>query len=369
MCPVVEKIRTSSYRPQTDGLVERQNRTLIAMISKFVNEQLTDWDELLPYLVMAYNTTVHNSTGCTPFSMIYGREACLPVDLLYPLKQDPGSQGQTLCGPEYVEILRNRITRTHEYAREKLQRSSAHQKRNYDVTVRPRHTFKVGDIVRYFYPRLRVANKFAKQWIGPYIVLSQKSDVNFEIKGNLKSGREDIRVVHRDNLIPFERPREQIFAHYEARETDDERFHVGGGRRKSRTPKPGQGVLTPLRTDQGNLFGPLSDANDRRADDPPDSDANFDDSLSMGDNPIDCEDLEAELSVKFRSRDKQPTLGASDLWQHKSDFPNTTSSSNEPLELSGAGVCTRVPTSSVPPLNIATRPSRWRRKVFRYGFD
>jgi len=362
----IEKLRTSSYHPQTDGLVERQNRTLISMISKFVNDKLSDWDDLLPYLLMAYNTTVHNSTGCTPFSMIYGREACLPVDLLYPIKQERGSRGTTLCGPEYVENLRNSISSSHEYAREKLERSSAHQKRNYDVRVKPRHTFNVGDIVRYFYPRMRVANKFAKQWIGPYIILSQKTDVDFEIKGNLKSGREDIRTVHKDNLIHFEQDRETLFAHYQAHESEDERPPSTRGRRKSKTFKSGQGILPPLRTDQGNLFGPLSEANDRRTADPPDLEINFDDSLSMGESPIDCEDLEAELSDKFRSSKKQSALRASDLWQHRPDTPELTSSFTEQSE---TGVGNPLPPPRVPPLNIYSRPSRIRRNVFRYGFD
>ena len=53
----IEKTRTTPYRPQSDGLVERLNRTLIAMLSAFVNGNKDDWDDHLPYLMMAYKAT------------------------------------------------------------------------------------------------------------------------------------------------------------------------------------------------------------------------------------------------------------------------------------------------------------------------
>jgi len=42
-----------------------------------------DWDEKLPSVAFAYRTSVHESTGFTPFYLMYGREASLPADLVY----------------------------------------------------------------------------------------------------------------------------------------------------------------------------------------------------------------------------------------------------------------------------------------------
>ena len=50
----IEKTRTTPYRPQSGELVERLNRTLIAMLSAFVNDNRDDWDDHLPNLMMAY---------------------------------------------------------------------------------------------------------------------------------------------------------------------------------------------------------------------------------------------------------------------------------------------------------------------------
>ena len=59
----LQRTRTTPYRPQSDGLVERFNRTLIAMLSKFCSEKHNDWDQHLPFLMCAYRASVNESTG------------------------------------------------------------------------------------------------------------------------------------------------------------------------------------------------------------------------------------------------------------------------------------------------------------------
>ena len=129
------------YRPQTDGLVERQNRTLLDMLSKYVRYQYSDWDDHLPFLVMAYNTSIHDSTGCMPFPLVYGREALLPVDLVYPpVNLEPLS---FKSGSGYVEYLRNSISETHTVARKNLKKSAIRQARNYKVRAGNKPKFNV----------------------------------------------------------------------------------------------------------------------------------------------------------------------------------------------------------------------------------
>ena len=59
----IKKTRTTPYHPQSDGMVERHNRTLATQLSMFVNENHSDWDEHIPMVLMAYRTAVHESTG------------------------------------------------------------------------------------------------------------------------------------------------------------------------------------------------------------------------------------------------------------------------------------------------------------------
>ena len=66
------KTKTTPYHPRSDGLVERFNRTLLAMLAMFVSQEHDNWDDLLPFMMLAYNTTVHTSTGFTPYRLVFG---------------------------------------------------------------------------------------------------------------------------------------------------------------------------------------------------------------------------------------------------------------------------------------------------------
>ena len=58
----IDKTRTSPWRPQTNGMVERFNRTIIQMLKKFVKPHQKDWDVHVQYLLMAYRSTKHTTT-------------------------------------------------------------------------------------------------------------------------------------------------------------------------------------------------------------------------------------------------------------------------------------------------------------------
>ena len=81
----ITKTRTTPYHPQSDGMIERFNRTILNMLSTVVLDDEHNWDLHLPTLMMAYRTSRHETTGATPFSLVYGREAKLPEDILFNL--------------------------------------------------------------------------------------------------------------------------------------------------------------------------------------------------------------------------------------------------------------------------------------------
>lgn len=76
----IKKINTSGYHPQTDGLVEKFNSTLVSMIAKCCDTKKRDWDDHLPYLLYAYRTMMQESTQESPFYLLYGRDARIPTE-------------------------------------------------------------------------------------------------------------------------------------------------------------------------------------------------------------------------------------------------------------------------------------------------
>ena len=78
----IHKTRTLAYHPQSDGQVERFNHTCKQMLKAFVNENMTDWDDHLPLLLMAYRASPHESTGLSPNLMMFGEECALPIDAM-----------------------------------------------------------------------------------------------------------------------------------------------------------------------------------------------------------------------------------------------------------------------------------------------
>ncbi|CAG2198006.1 unnamed protein product [Mytilus edulis] len=69
----IDKTRTTAMHPQSDGMVERLNRTLEDILSKYVTKHQKDWDEHLQLALMAYRSSDHESTGFSPSMLMFGR--------------------------------------------------------------------------------------------------------------------------------------------------------------------------------------------------------------------------------------------------------------------------------------------------------
>ena len=77
----ITNLYTSAYHPQTNGQVERYNRTIASMLCNYVNEHQDDWDVYLGPLTYAYKSHVHRSTRTTPFELVLSRP---PPELAAP---------------------------------------------------------------------------------------------------------------------------------------------------------------------------------------------------------------------------------------------------------------------------------------------
>ena len=71
---------TTCYHPQSNGLDERFNQTLVNALTKYAQDDRAAWDSNLKETVYTYNTAIQDSSKHTPFEAMFGRTAKLPVD-------------------------------------------------------------------------------------------------------------------------------------------------------------------------------------------------------------------------------------------------------------------------------------------------
>ena len=192
----IKKTRTTKARPQSDGMIERANRTILNMLSAFVSEHQKDWDEYVPLVMMAYRSSVHESTGISASKMTFGHEIRLPIDMVFG--QPERENSEEVYGSQYANQLSERIGEIHEFARNRLQIASDAIKRNYDIKSNL-YEFQVGDAVWLYDPVRRVGlnPKLQRPWKGPYKVITKLSEILYRVQ---LSPRHRPKVVHHDKL-------------------------------------------------------------------------------------------------------------------------------------------------------------------------
>ena len=158
----LKQLPTAGGHPQTDGLVERFNRTLKNMLCKLVEKKGKNWDTLLGPVLFAYRTTPHDSTGESPFFLMYGRDARLPTALDFYM---PPS-GCPTVETDYARELYKELKVARELASKNIKKAQSSQKTQYDNKSK-NCTIVVGDLVM-----LKVEPRFKldRNYKGPYRV-------------------------------------------------------------------------------------------------------------------------------------------------------------------------------------------------------
>ena len=116
------------------------------MTLSIVLEKQSNWDKYLPYVMFAYRSSVHKTTGYTPFHLMFGREVKLPVDVMFGRPNVNFSHSS-----EYIKELHSVLESSFKLAREVTQRKQERQKDHYDVRSSD-GKYKVGDMVWLYLP-------------------------------------------------------------------------------------------------------------------------------------------------------------------------------------------------------------------------
>uniref|UniRef100_A0A8C5P611 Gypsy retrotransposon integrase-like protein 1 n=1 Tax=Leptobrachium leishanense TaxID=445787 RepID=A0A8C5P611_9ANUR len=172
----VKALHSAPYHPQTNGLCERFNGTLKQLIRAFVHEN-RDWEKYLPHLLFAYREVPQESTGYSPFELLYGRRVRGPLDLVRAQWEGaPEEDGVPVV--EYVLKLRERLADLQGFVQENMETAQAQQKAWYDRAACSR-SFCVGQKVLVLKPQRQ--NKLQAAWQGPYKVVTQLGDTTYVV--------------------------------------------------------------------------------------------------------------------------------------------------------------------------------------------
>ncbi|UYV63869.1 hypothetical protein LAZ67_2005858, partial [Cordylochernes scorpioides] len=189
---------TTSYHPQTNGLTERLNRTLINMLSMYVNTDQKNWDEILPFITHAYNTTIQETTGYSPFFLMFGRE---PTSLL-----DDRNISVDIDKDDYDEYIKHhldKINRTRKLVINNTIKTQERMKKNYDKKHMER-SYEPGELVAVWTPIRKIGKceKLLRKYFGPYRILKKLSNVNYLIEPKDNPGQDPL-IVHVSRIKPY----------------------------------------------------------------------------------------------------------------------------------------------------------------------
>ena len=203
----VTKVTSTASHPRTQGLVERQNRTLLTLLRVFCSRRMRDWDQCLDEVMGAYNSTRHATTGFSPYMLTRGVEKAIPLTFLYPEFAAKSFESHEA----YVDHVLARQQEIHDLVRRNTHQAQLRQKLKYDRAIQAR-AYQVGELVWVFcrYVPQKGSPKLMRAWRGPHKVIQDFQDgrvyvldtgqkVHFERLKPHHSGPLELATAHSDN--------------------------------------------------------------------------------------------------------------------------------------------------------------------------
>ena len=190
----VTKVTSTPAHPRGNGLVERQNRTLLTLLRVYTSRRMLDWDEHIDGVLGAYNSTRHATTGFSPYMLQHGAEKSIPLSFIYP----EFAAREFESKEEFVEHLLARKQEIHELVRRNTHQAQVRQKQKFDRHLKAK-AHAVGDAVWVFCHIILKGGtrKLLRAWRGPHKV----TDV-------LQDGR--LYVLDTGQKVHFERLKKHV---------------------------------------------------------------------------------------------------------------------------------------------------------------
>ena len=198
----IAKIQTTPYHPQSDGALERFHASLKGMLKRS-GDDLKNWDKSLKYLLFAYRSTPHCTTGYAPFTLLFGRDVRGPLDILHEAWLQGDCEQASVH--EWLSSVQAQISEMSVLVGSKESVAKAKMKAQYDRSACVKE-FSKGDLVLVWKPGLH--SKMGASWDGPYVVGDKKSPVTYSV--HVSDQPHKAKVLHVNLLKRWTTPASHI---------------------------------------------------------------------------------------------------------------------------------------------------------------
>jgi hypothetical protein len=191
----VKQLNTVGWHSQSNGQAENMIRSITSMLRKTV-EKKNQWDEQLPFVVLAYNTQKHSSAKFSPYEIVYGRQARLPSALLVENKLDYYPRDVD----DYVEELKEKLADCYHAVGKNIAKAQKRQKEYFDSRIK-KVNYRIEQKVMVYMPtqvggKSKKLNRFN---YGPYKIVSLTDN---DAQVELCTDPEQKLFVNLDRLVP-----------------------------------------------------------------------------------------------------------------------------------------------------------------------
>ncbi|MCO5601693.1 hypothetical protein L7F22_055816 [Adiantum nelumboides] len=180
----IKHVHSTPYYPQCNGLVEKTNGVLCKIITKHVRDRPQDWDKHLTAALWAYRTSFKVSTQFTPYHLVYGQEALLPIEVelgsLRVLAKETTSSKEKL--EQWILDLQ-RLELDREAATDYYITQANKKKEQFNNKVKEKKLEEGMLVMRYDSGLdLSHSKKFLQRWEGPYIIFKKFKNGSYRLQ-------------------------------------------------------------------------------------------------------------------------------------------------------------------------------------------
>jgi RNase H-like domain found in reverse transcriptase/Integrase core domain/Integrase zinc binding domain len=168
----IDHRKTTPYHPQTNGLAERVNQTIVRILRKTIQDNKRDWDTKLNAALWAYRTTFKVTTKQTPFALVYGVEAILPIEIEIPSLRIAIEDRWPIS-----ESIRDRVlmleglNETRRLSAQHIEVVQRRKKAAFDKCHKKRTLIPGTMVMLQDGKKLEFPGKFDAIWLGPYWIM------------------------------------------------------------------------------------------------------------------------------------------------------------------------------------------------------